>query len=137
VDTFIAAALVSLFFKGFEKSIAEILSVPAIPRRELDLYVGNIDSTPSDIRSYFPVSFDTCVVARPSHPAADSEHIPTFVVCSSDLAKKWKVGTGSGSAVQVLIGKVLIEVVYQLLNGEVDLDVLEPKVVEIVKETIS
>jgi tetratricopeptide (TPR) repeat protein len=136
-DTFIAAALLSLFFRGFEQSIAEMLSVPEIPRRELDIYIGNIDSMPSDMLSYFPASFNTCAVTRPGHPAPDSEHVPTFVVCSADLAKKWEVGTGSGSAVQILIGTVLIEVVYQLLKGEVDLDVLEPKVVEIVRETVS
>jgi tetratricopeptide (TPR) repeat protein len=136
-DTFIAAGLLSLFFKGFEQSIAEMLSVPEIPRRELDIYIGNIDSIPPNMLSYFPASFNTCVVTRPSHSSPDSDHVPTFVVCSPDLAKKWEVGTGSGSAVQILIGKVLIEVVYQLLKGEVDLDVLEPKIVEIVRKTVS
>jgi hypothetical protein len=128
--------LLSLFFKGFEQSIAELLSVPEIRRRELDIYIGNIDSMPADMLAYFPESFATCVVTRPSG-ASGVGYIPTFVVCSQNLAKQWKVGTGTGSAVPVLIGEVLLEVIYQLLGGEVDLDVLKPKIVQIARRTIS
>jgi tetratricopeptide (TPR) repeat protein len=134
IDTFTAVALLAMFFKGFEESIAEMLSVPELPKRELDIYVGNIESVPQDMISYFPPDFTTCVVTRPSMPATDS---PTFVVCREDIGKQWRAGTGSASAVQGLLGEVLIEVVYQFLRGEVDIDVIKPKVIEILGKTLS
>jgi hypothetical protein len=134
IDTFTAATLLALFFKGFEQSISEMLSVPEIPRRELDIYVGNIESMPQDMRSYFPVDFTICAVTRPAIPTGDN---PTFVLCREDIGKQWRVGTGSGSAVQGLLGEVLLEVAYQLLRGEVDFDVLRPKIVLIARKTVS
>jgi tetratricopeptide (TPR) repeat protein len=137
VDTFIAAALLTFFFKGFENGVAEMFSVPEIPRRELDIYIGNIESIPEDMRPHFPEPINTCAVTRPAPTVQMDKAMPTFVVCSGDLSKQWKAGTGSGSAVQLLIARVLIEVLYQLLKGELDMDVLEPKIMEIVRLTIS
>ena len=37
VETFTAAALLALFFKGFEQSIPEIIEVPQVARHELDV----------------------------------------------------------------------------------------------------
>jgi len=137
VDTFIAAAFLAVFFKGFEQGIAEMLSVPQIPRHELDICVANIESMPPDMRPYFPADITTCAVTRPTQPAQKGQYVPTFVVCGRDLGRQWRAGTGSGSAVQVLLGEVLIEVVYQLLEGELDLDVLRPKIVQIAPKTVS
>jgi tetratricopeptide (TPR) repeat protein len=137
VDTFIAATLLAFFFKGFEQSIAEMFSVPKIPRRELDIYIGNIESMPDDMQSYFPNSVETCAVTRPDPSIHRDKAMPTFVVCSADLSKQWEIGTGSASAAQLLIAKVLIEVLYQLLNGELDSEVIEPKIIEIARRTIS
>lgn len=137
LETFTAAALLALFFKGFEQSIAEIIEVPQVVRHELDIYVCNVDSMPSDLRSYFPEDFTTCAVTRPARPSMQGGYVPTFVVCHRDIGRQWQTGTGSSSAVQVLLGWVLVEVVYQLLNGEVDLDVLRPKVLQVLKQTVS
>jgi len=137
VETFTAAALLALFFKGFEQSIAELIEVPQVVRRELDIYVCNVDSMPSDIRSYLPEDFTTCAVTRPARPSVAGEYVPTFVVCHHDIGRQWQTGTGSSSSVQALLGWVLIEVVYQLLNGEVDLDVLRPKILQVLRQTVS
>jgi tetratricopeptide (TPR) repeat protein len=134
IDTLTASALLAMFFKGFEESIAQMLSVPELPRRELDVYVGNIESVPQDMISYFPPDFTICAVTRPSKPATDA---PTFVICREDIGKQWRAGTGSASAVQGLLGEVLIEVVYQFLGGEVDIDVIKPKVIQILEKTLS
>lgn len=134
IDTFTASALLAMFFKGFEQSIAQMLSIPALPRRELDIYVGNIESMPQDMISYFPPDFTICAVTRPSEFAIDD---PTFVICREDIGKQWRAGTGSPSAVQGLLGEVLIEVVYQFLRGEVDIDVIKPKVIQILEKTLS
>jgi tetratricopeptide (TPR) repeat protein len=134
IDTFTASALLAMFFKGFEQSIAQMLSVPELPRRELDIYVGNIESMPKDMISYFPPDFTICAVTRPSKPGKDD---PTFVICREDIGKQWRAGTGSASAVQGLLGEVLIEVVYQFLRGEVDIEVIKPKVMQILEKTLS
>jgi len=137
VETFTAATLLALFFKGFERSIAEILAVPQIPRQELDIHVCNIESMPSDMRPYFPPNFTTCAVTRPTQPPKEGGYVPTFVVCHEDIGRQWRAGTGSVSAVQLLLGETLVEVAYQLLKGDVDLDVLKPKIVGIVRKTVS
>jgi hypothetical protein len=137
LETFTVAALLALFFKGFERSIAEMIAVPQVPRRELDIFVCNVDSMPPDLRSYFKEDFTTCAVTRPTRPSKQDEHVPTFVVCHHDIGRQLQTGTGSGSAVQILLGTVLTEVVYQLLNGEVDLDVLKPKLMQILRQTVS
>ena len=85
VETFTAAALLALFFKGFEQSIPEIIEVPQVARHELDIYVCNVDSVPSDSRSYLPEDFTTCVVTRPARPSVEGEHVPAFVVCHCDI----------------------------------------------------
>lgn len=135
LDTFVAAALTALFFKGFETEISEMLTVPQIPNRELDIYIGNVESMPHDIRESFPSEFRICAVTRPADPKRYS--MPTFVVCSQDIADQWESGTGSGSAAQVLLGEILIEASYQFLQGEVDLEVIKPKVINLMKRTIS
>ncbi len=137
LETFTAAALLALFFKGFEASIADIIGVPQVPRSELDIFVCNVDSMPQDLQSYFQEDFTTCAVTRSTRLSKSDEYVPTFVVCHQDIGRQWRTGTGLGSAVQVLIGKVLSEVVYQLLNGEVDLDVLRPKILQILRQTVS
>ena len=136
-ETFTAAALLALFFKGFEESITEVIEVPQVARHELDIYVCNVDSMPSDLRSYLPEDFTTCVVTRPARPSVEGAHVPTFVVCPGDIGRQWQTGTGSGSAVQVLLGNVLLEVVYQLLSGAVDVDVLRPKISQVLRQTVS
>jgi tetratricopeptide (TPR) repeat protein len=134
-DTFTAAALLAFFFKGFDKNIAEMLSVPEIPKRELDIFVGSIESMPADLRSRFPAGFETCAVTR---PASQNDHyIPMFVVCQEDVGKQWRAGTGSSSALQSLLGQVLTEAAFQLLKGAVDMATLEPKIIEILRKTLS
>jgi tetratricopeptide (TPR) repeat protein len=137
VDTFVAAALLSLFFKGFERSIAEMLPIPEIPRVELDIVMCSLDSMPPDLRSYVPEFSGPCVVTSPTKFGTNAEAVPTFVICKPEIGQQWRVGTGAGSAVQVLIGQVLIEVVYQLLEGAVDIDILRPKIVEVTRQTVS
>jgi tetratricopeptide (TPR) repeat protein len=137
VDTLIAATFLTFFFKGFEDNISEMLSVPQISKREVDIYIGNIDAVPADVRPLFSEELRVCAVTRPSKAAQTDKNMPTFVVCSPNIGKEWRTGTGSGSAIQLLIARVLIELVYQLLKGEVDLEVLEPKIMEIVRSTIS
>jgi tetratricopeptide (TPR) repeat protein len=92
VETFTAAALLALFSKGFEESITEVIEVPQVARHELDIYVRNVDSMPSDLRSYLPEDFTTCVVTRPARPSVEGAHVPTFVVCHGDIGRQWQIG---------------------------------------------
>ncbi len=135
-DTFIVATLLALFLKGFEAPIDSTFSLPDLPARELDLYIGSIDSVPPDMRRYFPKDFnEPCVVSGVSYSKSTDKKMPTFVICRKDVAKAWKAGTGIGSDLQILFGNALIEIIFQLLRAEIDMDVLAPKIRELLRKT--
>jgi tetratricopeptide (TPR) repeat protein len=63
--------------------------------------------------------------------------VPTVVFCRDDIADHWEAGKRGGGAMQILLGLTLMEIAYRILGGEVDLEVLRPKIVRIVRQTIS
>lgn len=134
-DTTLATTLLVLFLKGFEDTIREI--VPRVQQmpEELTILVVNVLEIPPDLKQYLPSDWDhPCAVTRPTRPG---DAVPTIVFCAGDIAQKWQAGVGTGNALQVLLGLTLVEVLYQLLRGEVDMETLRPKILAVVSDTIS
>jgi hypothetical protein len=138
VDTSVAACLVAVFLKGFENEIqTEVFSGNEVARSEISIEVGNIESVPSDIRSYISptLSHQACAVTRDAKPKS-SDHVPVFVFCRANIQDEWRLEPGKGSALHLLLGLTLVALVFQLLNGEIESAVLEPKIVHLVRTTV-
>jgi tetratricopeptide (TPR) repeat protein len=76
-----------------------------------------------------------CVVSRAADPKHDPK-LPIVVITRDDITSTWFVGQGRSNAGQVLFAKALVELVYHLFAGEIELESLYPKVVELVKKTV-
>ncbi len=138
-DTSVAALLLVSFLKGFEKeSQNEIVLANKIGRREVTVQVANLEEMPEDIRNAFPpdVSEKVCSVTRPTDTAGDHD-VPTLVICRSDISAHWEAERGKASAVQTLLALSLAEIVFQLFKGQVEMETLYPKIIDVIKKTIS
>jgi len=138
VDSSVAALLVAVFLKGFEKEIqTEIFSTSDVARSEISIEVANIESVPSDMRSYISptLSHQACAVTRATNPKS-SDQVPLFIFCRANIQDEWKLEPGKGSALHLLLGLTLVEMVFQLFNGEIETAVLEPKIINLIKATV-
>ena len=83
-----------------------------------------LDSEPAD-----------CAVTQATNVASDAR-APILVVTSTTLTKEWLPGSGSVNHGQVLFAKVLVELVFHLQGGEIEVETLYPKVVNLIRKTI-
>ena len=137
-DTNLATMFLALFLKGFENQIREnILSGMVPARREMAISLGSYAEMPNDLQEILAPHLDDtfCAVTRPSDIADDQ--LPTFVCCREDIGDEWGVSSGKGGSLQVLLGYTILEIIYAMLHGEVELETLKPKIVSVVRETIS
>ena len=80
------------------------------------------------------VQFDgPCSVSRATDPRSDPD-LPLIVLYKDDKLKELRAQGHGAATVQMLSGRVLLELVYHLLKGEVDLESLQPKVVSLVRD---
>jgi hypothetical protein len=138
VDSSVAALLLAVFLKGFEKEIqAELLSTTEVARSEISIEVANIESAPPEIRPYVSptLSHQACAVTRATDPKS-SDQVPVFVFCRAGIQDEWRLEPGKGSALHLFLGLTLVELVFQLLNGEIETAVLEPKIVNLVRKAV-
>jgi tetratricopeptide (TPR) repeat protein len=138
VETSISAALIVLFLKGFEHEIRDkVLPSIHLGRNEIAIEVGSSESMPDDIRKHIEPDLQEsdCVVSRATDPKGEI-HYPTYVFCRSNIAEHWQAGSDKGSSLQLLLGLTLIEIVFQLLSGEVDLSSLKPKIMKVIRQTV-
>lgn len=138
VDTTMAAMFIAFFLKGFEEKIVSEILVGVTPtRRELNVMVANIAEMPEDIRSFVSphLNGNFCAVTRPTSP--DDDTAPTLVSCEEHIGDNWGVGEGRGGALQSILGLTLLELVYSMAHGEIELETLKPKIVSVIRETIS
>jgi tetratricopeptide (TPR) repeat protein len=138
-STALAGLLLALFLKGFETELARDLFQGVRIGSELSIMIGESSSLPEDIQKHVNKSLKdrSCVVSRPNNIHDDSPDLPTNVFLSDSFLDELIVGKGRGGALQLLLGMTLIEVSFRLLRGAVDLDVLTPKVVQLVRRSIS
>jgi len=116
----------------------DVLSrVPPI-RNEAYIQVSNFD----EAKELLPLENiglsslnEGCEVTRATDIKTDTG-APIFVVTSNTLTEEWLVGLGKGNSGQELFAKVLVELVYHLQSGEIELESLYPKVITVIKKTI-
>jgi len=137
-DTAIAAMILAVFLKGFEQDIREELTTAqGIATREIAIQVCNTRDLPDGMEKYIrPIVDDqVCAVTRTTDPT--DKTTPTIVICREDIGSQWNAGMRGGGSVQLLIGLTLVEIVYRLFGGEVDLESLRPKIAGLVRKTLS
>jgi|GEM_PF-7008833 NB-ARC domain. len=138
-ETALIIFLLVIFFKGFGRLIqSEIVGDTSLIRRELVISVGNERHIPDSIRRFLEPSLkdsDSCV-SRPTDPKQE-QALPTNVFFKESIMEDWTPGTGRSSGLHTLLGQTLLEVVYQLFGGEIDEEVLRPKLLNVIRETIS
>jgi tetratricopeptide (TPR) repeat protein len=137
-STIMVAMFIAFFLKGFEKKIRDDVLGSVKPlRRELAIFVSSFSEVPEDLRTFVADHLvdQPCVVSRPSDAKDDTA--PTWVTCRDDIGSSWNVGEGRGNALQIVLGLVVLEVVFALTHGQLDPETLRPKVVSLVRHTIS
>ncbi|MDX6709854.1 MAG: hypothetical protein QOH96_870 [Blastocatellia bacterium] len=138
-ETALVIVLLVIFFKGFGRTIQkEIIGDTRLMRREIMISVGNERLIPVSIRSFLEPTMkdaDSCV-SRPTNPK--EEHaLPTNVFFREAIVEDWAPGTGQASKLHVLLGQTLLEVIFQLFGGEIDDEVLRPKLLNVIRETVA
>jgi tetratricopeptide (TPR) repeat protein len=136
-ETAVICTLITLFLKGFEAHIQEHIVPSALAvAREIRISVGSSASIPGDLGEFRSKLLERpCIVTRPTRPKEDP--VPTFVLFREGISKDWAPGSGEISALQILLGETLVEFVFQLFRGEVELEVLQPKMARLLQQTIS
>jgi hypothetical protein len=130
--------ILALFLKGFEQDIREELTTgQGLAINELAIQICNVRDLPDELDEYVKPAIEDqeCAVTRPSDPF--DNNAPTIVICREDIANRWTAGKRGGGSMQVLIGLTLIEIAYRIFRGEVDLESLHPKIVGLVRQTMS
>jgi tetratricopeptide (TPR) repeat protein len=138
-ETALMIFLLVIFLKGFGRLIQnEIVGDTSLIRRELIISVGNERYIPDSIRSFLQSALKDCdsCVSRPANPR-DVKALPTNVFFKESMVDEWAHGSGNSSKLHILLGQTLLEVIYQLFGGEIDEEVLRPKLVNVIRETIS
>lgn len=135
-----AAQALALFFKGFEAEINDIAKGTEVD--ELLIQVALFDEMPQDIRDVSNRMFNLQGAVNEQGSAATrtedfSGETPTLVFLSSNFLTRAEVGEGVSGSIQMMLGLTLVEVLYQLFKGEVDHDQLRPKVIELIRKTLS
>jgi len=134
----LAALALASFMKAFEKELYEEVIGGEASIDELMIHICSFDEMPVDLRQTVSrtmgldkiLSGQPCTVSRPT----DFKEIsPTCVFLSNSFLKEVSFGRQGGSALQVLLGLTLVEVAFQLLQGEVEMDTIRPKVVSLVR----
>jgi hypothetical protein len=78
---------------------------------------------------------NVCAVTRATAPKSD-DWIPIVVITRDDITSDWLVGEGRGNSGQLLFAEVLVELVYHLFAGEIELETLYPKIISLIKKTV-
>lgn len=135
----LACLVLALFLKGFEDDFRKELFGGISLRPELEISVTDVSSAPIDIQDIIrgPMGTSPCQSSRPVSIADDDPTIPTYIFLNGDIFADMTVGEGRGGALQILIGLTAFEAAYRLLNGQVDAETLRPKLVRLVRNSIS
>lgn len=132
---FASTVLVS-FFAGFRKEIdREFLSAPLERALYIRCSIIDISQAPADVQARLGVSENGAAsVAITSRVAGEPHDI--FIVCKPDLQERCQGDMLRGTELQILYGEVLRALLAVALGGDIELEVLRPKVVRLVRMTI-
>jgi|GEM_PF-750799 len=138
----LAAMSLALFVRAFgEQWNAEIVR-GASQISEIDVQVALYDEMPPDLQETMDSASDgegslndvECSVTRPVEYGQDTT---TFVLLGKPFLESAKIGVGKGGALQYLFGATLMELTRQVFQGEIEADDLRPKIVSLVRQTMS
>jgi len=140
-ETALACSALAMFTKAFEAELSRELIGSGASIDELDIRIGHIDHFSEETRRAIDSGLglsetlqkQACAVTRPSN---FEEACPTWVVLSSSFNEEILFGEGKGGSLQVLFGFILMEITFQLLRGQVDIETIRPKVTSLVRKTI-
>lgn len=138
--TQVACLALAGFFKAFEGAIASELPIQDPAASEVAISVFSFDRAPSDLQEMLKaqgvlemLEGGGCSVTRP----VDFEDMtPTIITIAPDFLEHINLGVPPAGAFQKLFAPTAIELIYQLLKGQVDLDAIRPKVISIVRKTV-
>jgi tetratricopeptide (TPR) repeat protein len=139
--TTLAIFALGFFLKAFETDIRDnLVSQPVA--REIVIHVGDYSAMPADLRNLADEALDVralldrqaCAVTRPT---SYEEETPTLIILGPKFLNEANFGEGVGGSFQVLLGLTTVEILHALLQGEVNLEELEPKITSLIRKTIS
>jgi tetratricopeptide (TPR) repeat protein len=138
-DVSLVTLCLALVLLSFPVEISEDVLGGITPlRNEANVQVINYD----EARELLPLEQaglhsmeDACSVTRATDPKSD-DGTPIIVITRDDITSEWLVGEGRGNSGQLLFAKFLVELVYHLFAGEIELENLYPKIMLLVKKTI-
>ena len=139
-DVSLVTLCLSLALVAFASEIFEdVLAKVAPPRSEVNVQVCSF-SEADKLLPLEKVGLDadpeSCAVTRAADVASDAG-APILVITSDTLTERWLPGVGSGKSGQLLFAKVLVEAVFHLQSGDVELESLYPKVAQLISKTIA
>ncbi len=128
-----------LVFLGFSEEVSDkVLAGVTPPRSEANIQIVDFN----EAKSLIPLEKvgldrmeETCVVTRAVNPKNDAG-CPIVVITRQDITSDWVVGGGRANSGQMLFAKTLVEFVYHLFAGEIELESLYPKIIALVKRTV-
>jgi tetratricopeptide (TPR) repeat protein len=139
-ETALACSALAMFLKSFELELNRELIGNSAALDEAQIFIGHIDHFPEDVRKSVESLGITetlhnaqVAVTRPNH---FDKGVPTWIVLSPTFNEKIIFGEGTGGSLQMLFGRTLTELTFQLLKTEVESEVIRPKVVSLVRRTI-
>lgn len=141
-ETSLASFALAMFIKAFQDELGKELVGGGAGVDELRIHIGHFDHMPEDVRRLANQNLglgdmlakQACAVSRPSD---FEEASPALVFLSSAFFEGISFGEGRGGSLQILFGLTLVELTFQLLRGQVEMEVIRPKVISLVRRTMS
>jgi hypothetical protein len=138
-DIFITTLLIVALLKALEDRLSkEVLLDSEQKGREVSVWVVNADEAATLVPNFYSVLggelSETSAVTRSTTDT--TELIPTFVVCRKDIAEEWSFGSTEPRALHVLLCQLIMELMFVLYKGRVDLEMLSPKIVSFVSRAL-
>ena len=139
-DVSLVSLCLSLALVAFAPEIFEdVLARIAPPRNEVNVQVCSYSAADK----LFPLDKiglnsepESCAVTRATDVASDAG-APILVITSDSLTERWLPGLDKEKSGQMLFAKVLVEIVFHLEAGDIELDSLYPKVAQLISKTIA
>jgi len=127
----------AMFMKAFEGELFDLIGGET-STNELLIQIALFSEMPEDIRkmtqeinSGNTIDDEYCTVTRPTR---FNENSPTIVLLGSPFLQGVSFDSQGGDSLPLLFGLTLIEVTYQLLRGEVEMETIRSKVISLVHE---
>jgi len=129
----------ALFFKAF-REIGQIIGKTDV--LELIFHVVSFDNMPNDIKELSKKTFEldkrladqAVCTGRPNRFGGSA---PTIVFIGDQFLTRAVAGEGVGGSMQNLFAFRLLELIYQCFHWQVDESEISPRIVSIVRETLS